>query len=352
MTPMRIAVCIALTLVAGCAGVRWPKTVTQGDITPQRKQRAEEFNRHFDQQRDSAEFESARNAWLQQGDPQGCRDGLEKLLARQPRHLEARLLMVELSRAEDDCATAALHAKAALDAYPNDARSQYAMATALDAQGKSSDALAYYERAAKMDPGNESFGGSYHSARDAAREDVQRSKATQLGNAKSWDAPAEVVATAAYDAPQTPAPSEGADRAAEIMSGAQAALAEGKATEAMELFHRAIRLYPDNPQIPISAAAALLRVGRLEPAIEILAPAAKRFEAVPAIHRMLGAAYYRAGDYKSSQVALQQALSLDKSSALSYLLMGYTLTKLGQNDTAEAHFRQARTLDPRYSVVR
>jgi len=352
MTPMRIAVCFALTWFAGCASVPWPKTVTQGDATPQRKQRAEEFNRHFDQQRDFAEFEAARNAWLQQGDPRGCREGLEKLLARQPRHLEARLLMVELSLAEDDFETAALHAKAALDMQPNDARAQYAMAAALDAQGKTSDALAYYERAAKMDPQNKSFAASYQSARDAAHENVHRSKITPLGAAPSWEAPNAAVVPTAYDASPAPARSEKADPAAKIMSQAQAALAEGKTSEAVKLFHEAGRLNPDNPQIPISAAAALLRAGQPKPAIELLTPAAKRFANVPAVHRMLGAAYYRAGDYKSSQVALQQALSLDKSSALSYLLMGYTLTKLGQNDAAEAHFRQARTLDPRYSVVR
>ena len=362
---------LLLALSAGCAGIPLPKTITDGDVTPQRKKRNEECVRQFEQQRDFAEFEAAKARWVQQRDLKGCREALEKLLARRPQHRDARLLMVELLLAADDPPAAYKHAKAALDAYPNDAEVQYTMAVTLDAQGKTADALAYYERATKMDPRNESFAAAYRTAREAAHEEMRAAKAAVFDGDDSVDdltAEGLPVGYAEAAAPLPPpagrAGSPGAAGSAasagvavdgpagELLRKGQAALAEGSSQAAVEYFRQAAATKPDNPQIPISAAAAALRANRPEVAVEVLTPAAKRFPNSPAVHRMLGAAYYRTGDYKSSQVALQQALSLDKSSALSYLLMGCTLAKLGQNEAAEAHFRQARTLDPKYKVVR
>ena len=359
---------LLLTLAVGCAGIHLPKTVTGGDISPQRKKRSEEFTRQFEQQRDFAEYEAAKTRWVQQRDPQGCRKALEKLLARSPQHREARLLMVELLLAEDDPHTAYEHAKAALDTYPNDAQVQYTVALTFDAQGKTSDALSYYERAMKMDPRNEAFAAAYQTARKAASDEVRCSRAATLAIDQSVDDAAAEAVVVNYSAPTpTPAARAGSagfgnpadsaglaedDPTVELLRKGQVALAEGAHQAALEYFRQAAATKPDNPQIPISAAAAVLRANRPDLAVELLAPAAKQFPNSAAVHRMLGAACYRTGDYKSSQVALQQALSLDKSSALSYLLMGWTLAKLGQNETAEAHFRQARALDPRYKAVR
>jgi tetratricopeptide (TPR) repeat protein len=245
---------------------------------------------------------------------------------------------------------------------------------ALDAQGKNRDALAYYERAAKMDPQNASYAAAYQSAQELARSaaigtfggtlpDAQQKAAGPIG---------DVMAATYLDplAPSTPMGSPGSrgdggpagspnfssmaqlGPAGDLLRNGQKALADGAPQVAMDYFRQAIGTKPDNPQIPISAAAVALRANRPELAVELLTAASKRFPASAAVYRMLGAAHYRTGDYKSSQVALQQALSLDKSSALSYLLLGCTLAKLGQNEAAEANFRQARTLDPKYNLVR
>jgi tetratricopeptide (TPR) repeat protein len=324
-----VSTILMLTLAVGCAGIPLPKTITEGDVTPQLKKRNEKFTKQFDEQREFAEYEAAKTRWVQQRDPKGCREALEKLLARKPQHREARLLIAELLLSENDLQAAYQHAKAALDAYPNDAQVQYTVALVLDVQGKTSDALGYYERATKMDPRSESFAAAYQTAREAARAD-------STGRGNSADS-----AGAAESGP-----------AAELLGKAEAALAEGAPRVALEHFRQAAAIKPDNPQIPLSAAAAALRANRPDLAVELLVPAAKQFPKSAAVHRMLGAAYYRTGDFQSSQVALQQALSLDKSSALSYLLMGCALAKLGQQQAAEAHFRQARTLDPRYTIVR
>ena len=371
-----VSTLLSLAVLDGCASIPLPKTITDGDVTPQRKKRNEECVRQFEQQRDFAEFEAAKAHWVQQRDVKGCREALEKLLARRPQHRDARLLMVELLLAADDPSAAYTHAKAALDAYPNDAEVQYTMAVTLDARGKTADALAYYERATKMDPRNQSFAAAYRTAREATHEEMRAAKAAVFdGNDSvndSVDDPAAEGLPIGYAEPAAPLPPPGGRAgspgaagsavsagvavdgpAGELLRKGRAALADRSSqAAAVENFRQAAATKPDDPQIPISAAAAALRANRPEVAVEVLTPAAKRFPNSPAVHRMLGAAYYRTGDYKSSQVELQQALSLDKSSALSYLLMGCTLAKLGQNEAAEAHFRQARTLDPKYKVVR
>jgi tetratricopeptide (TPR) repeat protein len=351
----KLAIFPLLALAVGCAGVQLPKAVT-ADPPPIRK-RNEENVRQFEQERDRAEYEAAKTRWLQQRDVQGCRDGLEKLLGRNPRHRDAQLLLAELLLAQDDAQGAYGHAKAALDAYPNDAQVQYAMGVVTDAMGQRSDALGYFQRAAKMDPHNDAFQAAYQAAQEAARQQVREDRSTTLGVVAETDSAGFAVA-AGYAASADPVGQPGRplhnerDPAGELLRKGQAALAAGSPQAAMDWFRQAVAARPASPEAPLSAAAAALKANRPEMAVELLAAAAKQFPTSVAIHRMLGVAYYRSGDYQSSQVALQQALLLDKSSAISYLLMGCTLAKLGQQQAAESNFRQASALDPRYTVVR
>jgi tetratricopeptide (TPR) repeat protein len=384
-----VAICVLLALDAGCSIIHLPRSITEGDATPKRKKRSEECVRQLEQQRDLAEYEAAKGRWVQQRDAKGCREGLEMLLARKPQHRDARLLMVELLLTENDSRGAYQHAKAALDACPNDAQVRYVMGVVKDAQGKNAEALAFYEQANEMEPGNETYAVAYQTAAEATHEESQAEKPTNR-NAQSAERRSSAAKTKAagdiagrLDAlnvtgAQTdkrtgvtllPPPagrsgsSGGADSAGsartsdvdpaeQLLRKGQKAIAKGSTDEALEFFRQAAAANPDNPQIPISAAASALRANQPEVAVELLRPASKQFPKSAAVHRALGAAYYRTGDLKSSQVALQQALSLDKSSALSYLLLGCTLAKLGQNEAAETHFRQARTLDSKYRVVR
>lgn len=370
-TSLLLTVTLLLTLAVGCAGIRMPKTMTQGDVSTQLKKRNEEFTQQFEAQRDFAEYEAAKARWVQQRDPKGCREALEKLLVRKPQHREGRLLLAELNLAEEDPQAAYDQAKKTLDTYPNDAQVQYTVALTLDALGKSSDAIGYYERATRMDPRSETFATAYRTATEASREEVRHSKGTTIGVAETVDELAAEGMNVAYTTPSvsTPTPAKQtvsndsidsadssgiaeSDPVADLLQKGQMALAEGSPPAALEFFRQAAAIKPDNPQIPISGAAAALRANHPRVAVDLLTPIATQFPKSAAVHRLLGAAYYRLGDFKSSQVALQQALSLDKSSALSYLLMGCTLAKLGQGEAAEVHFRQARTLDPRYKLVR
>lgn len=362
---------LLLWLYGGCASIRAPKTITEGDTSPPLQKRNEEFAKQFDAQRDFAEYEAAKSRWLQQRDPKGCREALEKLLTRRPQHREGRLLLAELMLAEGNAQAAYDQARTMLNSCPNDAQVHYTVALALDALGKPSDAMGYYERATRMDPSSEAYAAAYRTAKEATREEMRHLKATSIGIADPVDQlTAEGLPTshtaavpdtstvsdrADRNGPGTPADYAGpaeCDPVAELLQQGQRALAGGSSPKALDFFRQAAATKPENPQIPISAAAAALRANHPEVAVELLTPVAKQFPKSAGVFRMLGAAHYRLGDYKSSQVAIQQALSLDKSSALSYLLMGCTLAKLGQAEAAEAHFREARALDPRYRLVR
>jgi len=89
---------LAATL-AGCTTIRSfiPKPE---DISGKRRQRSEAALQRFDTNRDRAEFEAAEARWTE-GDVEGCRAALERILERNPEHLDARLAMAELSLNDD-----------------------------------------------------------------------------------------------------------------------------------------------------------------------------------------------------------------------------------------------------------
>ena len=48
---LSLTLTLLLTVTAGCAGIRAPKTMTQGDVSVQLKKRNEEFTQEFEKQR-------------------------------------------------------------------------------------------------------------------------------------------------------------------------------------------------------------------------------------------------------------------------------------------------------------
>ena len=394
---------VLLALTAGCAGLGVPHPLPP-DMAEKRQDRAEEAAREFESKRDLAELHAALAHW-NQGDVAASEEVLRRLLERNPNHGEARLLMAEVCRADNRPQAAHEQVQQALAAHPDDAQVQYATGLLMDATGQDDTALAYYERAAELEPDHELYALGYQTALEAV-EPVEAVSADSTGlpehSIEAWAGPALVipdptarpmkpVSTLAGNRPhgsQAAAPADETRRASAILRFAapkettgradsagsveaaetdgvqaliakgRAALAEGSADEAMAHFQQAATLRPNDPQILIAAAMAALRADRPEVAVELLRPAGGTGvtpvarQAAAQLYRILGVAYYRLEDYQSSEVALRQALSLDKSSALSYLLMGCTLSKLGQFESAEAHLRQARTINPRYTVRR
>jgi tetratricopeptide (TPR) repeat protein len=394
---------VLLALTAGCAGLGVPHPLP-ADMAEKRQDRAEEAVREFESKRDLAELQAALAHW-NRGDVKACEESLRRLLDRNPDHREARLLMAEVCLADHRPQAAYEQVQQALAAHPHDAQVQYTTGLVLDATGQGDPALAYYERAAELEPDNEVYALGYQTALEGAgtvgawsvdstglpgqSSEVSAGPALVIPDPTAQNM--EPAATLAGGRPEGPKPAAPAsetarpsttlrltvpgegigradladsaeaaemDRVGALIAKGRAALAEGSGDGSVAYFRQAAAVRPDDPQIPITAAMAALRGERPDVAVELLRPdhpedgARRRLGGSAQLYRVLGVAYYRLGDYRSSEVALRQALSLDKSSALSYLLMGCTLSKLGQFESAEAYLRQARTINPRYTVQR
>jgi tetratricopeptide (TPR) repeat protein len=378
---------VFIALSTGCASLSITKSLLGGGGAKKRQLRNEEVVRNFEMHRDQAAYEAALARW-EQNDSKGCREGLDTLLARNPRHVDGLLLLAEVNLIDKRPQDALKQADEALRLKPGNARALYTKGLVLDAIGQSTGAVAYYEQAVRAEPENEIYALCYRNARDSegfgetsSNDVVATAYQAPLDSEKNASSPAHQqgpsLATPANgrapagtqspalptayandkmkkdsDSAETYAHAESAVSVEESLSEGQRALSEGSIDKARIAFHKAMSNQPNNPQITIVAAGAALRTNHPEFAVELLAPSVKHFSKSAAIYRMLGVAYYRLGDFQSSQVALQQALSLDKSSALSYFLMGCTLAKLGQAEAANAHFQQAQVLDPRYTVRR
>jgi len=365
-----LQIALLLSCAPGCSGLRNScpplDALSSEGITEERKQRNAEVVRQFESKRDFAEFEAARARW-ERDDSKGCEELLENLLARNPTHRDALLLLGEVYLTTNRCQQAFEQVQKALQAYPEDAHTHYSMGLLLDAGGQSGPALEYYERACQREPDNQLYSVSFRDALKAAN--------AALGPLAGRGIPAgstppptpqsaalvpdpSAVRFASHVEPQPGAGSAGiaatadADSARSLIREGCRALGERSPQEARVCFLAAMSARPDNPQVPTSAAVAALRYNQPALAVELLQAAERQFPDSPGVQRVLGTAYYRLGDHRSSQVALQQALSLDKSSALTYFLMGCTLAKLGQAEASEAHLRQARTLDARFTVRR
>jgi len=402
---------LASALLAGCATLK-SSYPSPDSAARKRQERSEEAVRQFEASRDEAEYQAAVNRWNER-DIAGCHERLHRLLARNPNHRGARLLLAELQLNTNRLADARQNVQAALQNSPDDPEAQFAMGLVLDAGGDSNAAMAHYQRAAKSDPDNEVYAVGYYTALESAQRtavatnqplpqerravaatppallpsaevaqpgalvdflvsgggtdavDNLAARATSdpkalptapPGNADGGQAPpasdARDVKQSKHDEGNGSSDSNDGATVAELVRKGHSAMNEGSLEESLAYFRAAAAFRPGNQQVLISAAVNALRHNQPELAIELVAPDGKPIARHATIYRILGTAYYRRGDYRAARTALDQALSLDKSSPLSYFLMGCTLSKLGQNESAETYLRQARTLDPRYGVQR
>jgi tetratricopeptide (TPR) repeat protein len=363
-----IPVAIALaSFIAGCAEFRKPETVVT-DVLPQKSKRRQDILQDFEKTRDRAQYQAALN-FLQQGNAKACRQSLEQLLARTPTHHDGRLLMAELLLEEQNFDAAAKQAREILQAQPDDAQAEHVLATILDAAGKPAEARAHFDRAAKLDPNNETFrlscqlaaGAALGGPAPAAAAQVKASSTAVKQGSPSQKSRAPVkdasLQAAGYATASDSAHSGDSHDTADSLESAhveetfyrlEAALSTSKLVEARAAVEDLMDMAPDNPQIRLRAAVIALRHRRPELAAEIAKEATIRFPKSPEAYRLLGTAVYRQGRYAEAQSAFQAALSLDNTAALSYFLMGCTLQKLNQTDAAASHFARAAELDARF----
>ena len=376
-----------------------PAAKAAAKASPKPPVRKEEALRQFEQKRDDAQYEAAVAQW-RQGENEACRELLTKLLARNPDHLQARLLMSEYHLLNTTPLEAMEHAKLAIARNPNDAQANHSLAVVLDAQGSTDSALPYYLRAVELAPNNEVFKLSLQAAEGLALAGVSEPKtplaagepatvrvesplkAASKQNSPSGANPNGSTMGMSIAGPSTLSlPGDIAARAAEIkgarMAGEQQIVDDqerrrnsvkrvayletvpepagsqgrGQAdTSAMEALRRSMAADPFNTQLPIRAAVSALQNEQPERAVELAKAGLAEYPDCAALHRTLGAAYYRLGDCQRAEESLQQALSLDKANASTYFLLGCVVRKLGDAEAAEQHFQQARLLDPKYGA--
>lgn len=134
---------------------------------------------------------AAQAAWYQ-GDSPTAIARLEAMLARNPKHLEARTLLGEVLLSEARTPEAMAVLEPALTAPAGNARAHYLMAVAQDASGQREEALAHYQRASRLEPKNDLYLASLQHAAAQNRERAPGPGATP---------PATQLARAADDHP-------------------------------------------------------------------------------------------------------------------------------------------------------
>jgi len=157
-------------LLAGCASVKMPAGL-RGEFSRKQQQREQQAIHQFEQHRDLAEYQAAVHCW-QRGDEKACREQLEKLLARNPRHTAARLLLADVYLAQERYADALEQAQRVLAHSPENAEAHYMMGLVLDARGDFADALEHYRRAVEIEPEEEIYRLGYALALEAAEKEA------------------------------------------------------------------------------------------------------------------------------------------------------------------------------------
>jgi Flp pilus assembly protein TadD len=152
-------VALAAVMLTGCRSME-SLTANSDGIAEKRRARSQAAVQRFDRKRDWADFQFAQ-ARRDEGDLADCIETLKRLLARNPDHLEARLLIAEALLGSDRPDDAVVYLEPALAGHPDDARVHHLMGLLLDATGRPDDALVFRQRAAALQAGGAVYQASY-----------------------------------------------------------------------------------------------------------------------------------------------------------------------------------------------
>ena len=260
--------------LAGCANWATFKPPV-ADVKPQREKRAQDVAKRYEQHRDAAQYGAAVACW-NQGNSQGCRELLEKVLDRNPEHRESGLLMAELLLLDGDIAHARGQINDLAAHYPDDAEVLHSQGLVEAAAGDDASAAHHFERACKLAPDNPIFAASFEAAQESQQPSSRRradpilssqTAATRRGTARlstfqvsaelwkaevwlSLERPSETLTILERVLDEDPSQAE-----AEHMAG-RAAERAGFATEAAAHYRRAAELEPDRVRYQTSLAAS------------------------------------------------------------------------------------------------
>jgi predicted Zn-dependent protease len=127
----------------------------QRGVSEKREERAAEAIRDFEEHRDAAQYQAALDRW-RQGDAGRAESQMAALVARRPDMFEARLRLAEILWARGD-ASAEEHFRAVLSKDEACAEAHHGLGLMLDGLGRRDEARQNFERAAGLEPANETY---------------------------------------------------------------------------------------------------------------------------------------------------------------------------------------------------
>ena len=386
--------CLPLPLLAallvGCASLGGPFKPVNPEKDP--KARKAEALREFEEHRDRGQFQAAASRW-RQGDADGARETLQKLLIRRPDHVESRLLLAEVLAGSDPRAALA-QAEQVVSEHPDHAEA-HRLVTSLHEKTIDRRPPSQVRQAAASEPLPHAV--PQVMARPNTAAERQDARPAQPLAAAGRAAPAAIPAATATRIPSYAGPTSkpvvpvvgnmGMDvpaprRQAKVPTSRERS--EGRAgggvgpivnigarvgqanamgqaeqdfiagnTAAAEEHLVGIARDPDQDEAAAVAAAVLaLRYEKPKMAAEVVQSALPRYPRSAALYRTEGVAYYRLGDFVRAKRSLEHALTLDNTHALSYFLLGSVLEKLGQSGPAQENYRLAGQFDARFARAR
>ena len=381
---------LAAALLVGCASLGGPFRPVDPEKDP--KVRKAEALREFEEHRDRGQFQAAASRW-RQGDVDGARESLQKLLARRPEHIEARLLLAEVLATTDPKA-ALVQAERVVSEHPDHAEA-HRLVTALHEKDIAGRPPSPVRRASASEPLPQAAPQVVNRPNvPAGRQDARPAQPMSAASgaapvpkpaAKATRIPAyagptsdpvvPVVGNAAMNVPaphrqaKTPTARQrtegrtggGVGPIVNIGARAGQANAMGQAEQDLIAGNSAaakdhlvgIALDPDQDEAAAVAASVLaLRYEKPKLAAEVVQSALPRYPRSAALYRTEGVAYYRLGDFGRAKRSLEHALTLDNTHALSYFLLGSVLEKLGQSGPAQENYRLAGQFDARFARAR
>ena len=174
------ALTIASFGLTGCASTQAAKKpATTAAVEPVKPR--EEIVQSFEKQRDEAQYRAALARWKEH-DAYGCRQMLERVLARNPQHREALLLMAEFNLAAQhpDKSLPAIESFAV--SHKDDAQVQHTLGMLLEATDRPDDAQKHFRRAAELEPQNPLFELSMQTNQSRPRAGGNREMLTEDGD--------------------------------------------------------------------------------------------------------------------------------------------------------------------------
>jgi Flp pilus assembly protein TadD len=272
-----LAAALALS-ATGCASLT-NRTGTGEDIHALRVERQQKVLAEFESRRDAAQFQAAMGR-LRCGDVANARSMLETIVDRNEKYLPARLALAEISLEANQASLALEHAQYVVAAAPKEAAPLHVQGLALEALGRTDEALASLQQAVDLAPENEVYRLSFQTAAQAVA--APEANATRL--------PQDVDAT---------------------LAAATKALERNEPAESERLLSAALRYAPADARLWRALGVSHYRRGDYGEAQVVLAKAVSLDTADPLSYFLLGATLRQMGRTAEAGQQFATAARLD-----------------------------------------